>query len=99
MKVLWTRLALRRADEAAAYIASDSPGAAGTWLSGLQTSVRRLEDFPESGRTVADLAREDIRELLYGNYRVIYRVETHSVTVLTIRHVRRGLDLGELGGR
>jgi plasmid stabilization system protein ParE len=97
MKVQWTRLALRRADEAAAYIAGDSPSAASRWLSGLQDAVRRLERFPQSGRVAVDLERGDLREILYGSYRVVYRVEPGFVRILTVRHLRRAPDADELG--
>jgi plasmid stabilization system protein ParE len=96
MKVQWTRLALRRADEAAAYIARDSESAAGRWLSGLQDAVRRLERFPQSGRVAEDLDRSDLREIQYGSYRVVYRVEPGFVRILTVRHLRRAPDPDEL---
>jgi plasmid stabilization system protein ParE len=97
MRVQWTRLALRRADEAAAYIAGDSPSAASRWLSGMQDAVRGLEHFPQSGRVAVDLERGDLREILYGSYRVVYRVEPGFVRILTVRHLRRAPDPDELG--
>jgi len=36
------------------------------------------------------------REVLYGNYRVLYRITSSLVEILTIRHVRRQLDFAEL---
>lgn len=89
MTVQWTRLALRHADEAAAYIARDRPGAADSWLSGLRDAVRRLEAFPESGRVVAAIERDDVREILYGSHRVVYRIEPGFIRILAVRHVRR----------
>jgi len=97
MKVQWTRLALRRANEAAAYIAGDSPAAAGRWLSGLREAVRRLEDFPQSGRVVSDTRRDEVREILYGRYRVVYRIDPGFVRILTVRHLRRAFDPDEPG--
>lgn len=98
MRVQWTRLALRRADEAAAYIAGDSAAAAGRWLSGLREAVRRLQDYPQSGRVVNDTEREEVREILYGSYRVVYRIDQGFVRILTVRHLRRALDPDELRG-
>lgn len=97
MKVQWTRLAPRRADEAAAYIAGDSPRAASRWLSGLRDAVRRLEHFPQSGRAAVETDRSDLREILYGSCRVVYRVEPGFVRILTVRHLRRAPDPDELG--
>ena len=95
MRVQWTRLALRRADEVAAYISGDSPAAAGRWLSGLRETVRRLEDYPQSGRVVTDTEREEVREILYGSYRVVYRIDPGLVRILTVRHLRRAFDPDE----
>jgi plasmid stabilization system protein ParE len=74
MRVTWSRRAIRRVVEYAEYIALDKPGAAERWLEGAFEAVEPLSDFPWSGRVVPELGREDIRELLCGAYRMIYRV-------------------------
>ena len=46
--------------------------------------------FPLSGRIVPEVGDETIREILLGNYRVVYRVLLHdTVQVLTIYHGAR----------
>jgi plasmid stabilization system protein ParE len=52
-----------------------------------------LAQFPESGRVVPEVAREDIREVFHGEYRVVYKVEPRRVAVLTVRHGRRRFRL------
>lgn len=52
--------------------------------SGLLDATSRLEVFPRSGRIVPELDREDVREIVIGEYRIVYRVGTDSVTLLTI---------------
>ena len=47
--------------------------------------MARLVDFPESGRTVPELGTRDVRELIFGTYRVFYRVGS-AVEVLSVRH-------------
>jgi len=34
--------------------------------------------------------------LLMGNYRIVYRVETRRVAILTVRHLRRRFDPKEV---
>lgn len=98
MKLVWSPLALERVDEAAEYIARDRPEAARRWVRSLFEAVRRLERFPESGRPVPELShRPELREMIHGAYRVIYRVEPGRVSVLTVRHGRRLLDPSEVG--
>jgi plasmid stabilization system protein ParE len=96
MKLAWSPLAIQRVAEAASYIAQDSPLAADRWVDGLFKAVERLADFPESGRVVPEIAEPALRELLYHNYRVIYRFTGDEVRVLTVRHGRRLLDDSEL---
>jgi len=96
MRVVWSPLAMGRAVEAAEYIADDGPDSAARWIRGLFEAVKRLRDFPRSSRTVAEIGREDIREILYRDYRVIYRVAARQVGILTVRHGRRKFDSREL---
>lgn len=90
MRVQWTRRALLRVEEAAAYIARERPGAATKWLAGIREAVERLAEYPRSGRVAEDLGREDVREIFHGGYRVVYRVEPDRVTILSVRHQRQG---------
>ena len=96
MKVVWTTLAVDRASEVTEHIALDNPTAASQWVEGLFKSVERLAKFPKQGRVVPEMGRSDIRELLYENYRIIYRVESKRVLILTLRHRRRLIDQREL---
>ena len=51
-----------------------------------------LESFPHAGRVVPELQVENIREILHGNYRLIYRETDDSVQILTVHHGARLLD-------
>ena len=95
MRVVWAPLALERAAEIARYIAADRPAAA-RWIDRLTKVVATLAAQPRRGRRVPELDREDLREVLHGEYRVIYRVDARRVVVLTVRHGRRQFDPGEL---
>ena len=97
MKIVWSRLAIERAYDAAAYIANDKPEAALRWLNGLFEVTDRLELFPESGRVVPEIGLADFREVIYRRaYRVIYRVEKSRVVILTVRNCAQLLDETEL---
>ena len=52
----------------------------------------RLEAFPQSGREVPETGRADIRELIVGNYRVIYQLLDEDAVILTVHHGARLLD-------
>ena len=95
MKIIWSPLAIDRATEIAEYIAQDNPSAARIWVETLFDKVQILKSSPKSGRVVPESHREDIRELIYGNYRIIYRAEKNKISVLTVRHGKQILPLEE----
>jgi len=92
MKVIWTELAVEKLEEYADYIALDKPTAALKWAESIQESANNLADFPKMGRQVPEIRRKDIREVIKGNYRIIYRIEENYVSILTIRHTKQLLD-------
>jgi len=96
MKIIWAPLALDRMEEAVRFIARDKPGAAHRWAEQLLKRIDRLAQHPESGRVVPGLDRDDIREIIYASHRVIYRVASAEVRILTVRHSARLLDEDEL---
>lgn len=96
MRVIWSPLALDRVSEAGQYIACDNRLAAEQWVSGVFDAGERLSHFPKRGRLVPEAGREEIREIYFGNYRIVYRVEANRIAILTVRHLRRALDKEEL---
>jgi len=99
VRIIWSALALGRVSEAADYIARDNPRAAENWVSEIFDLVSRLSEHPQRGRVVPEVGRAEIRELFFGSYRVIYRVEQNRVVILTVRHGRRLLEKAELSNR
>ncbi len=95
MIFIWSPLAIDRTTEIAEYIAQDNPSAALIWIETLFDKVQLLKSSPKSGRVVPETHREYIRELIYGNYRIIYRVEKNRISVLTVRHGKQILPLEE----
>jgi toxin ParE1/3/4 len=74
-----------------AYIARDSPKSARVFADRLVAATKRLEDFPRSGRVVPELQDDRTRELIVGNYRVVYRVFPHRSTIVAIAHARQDM--------
>jgi plasmid stabilization system protein ParE len=96
VRVSWSPLADEQVDEVIAYIAADDRVAALAWLEELLERAASLVRFPDSGRAVPELQRDDMRELLVGSYRVIYRRKADVVEIATIRHGARLLDSGAI---
>ena len=96
MRILWSPLSVDRVSEIAGYIAQDNPVAAENWINTVFKKVEELKAFPECGRIVPETGNKAIRELMYGNYRIIYRLEEQRISVLTIRHGKQILPVDEI---
>jgi len=96
VKIIWSPLAIDRVAEIAEYIAQDSPTSAQKWVESIFQVVERLEKFPKSGRIVPEVMQDDFREIIHGNYRIIYRLLTETVSILTVRHGRQILPINEI---
>jgi toxin ParE1/3/4 len=93
-QIIWDPVALDHLHGIAAYIAKDSPAAARRLVQRIFDRVERLEKFPLSGGYIAEDDRKIYREIIQGNYRVIYRVEEGKVLIVAVYHAARLLDRG-----
>ena len=58
----------------------------------LKIRTRILKTQACSGKNVLEINQENIRELIEGNYRIIYKiVEDNQIDILTIHHSARDL--------
>ncbi len=89
-------MAIDRASEIAAYIAQDKPSAAEKWINTVFSKIEQLESSPEIGRVVPEIRNDQFREFIYGNYRIIYRIEKKQISILTIRHGKQILPIDEI---
>ena len=96
MKIAWSPLAMDRVSEIADYIARDKPAAAVKWVNTIFSKVEQLQSSPELGRMVPEINNERFRELLCGNYRIVYRMEKNQISILTIRHGKQILPIDEI---
>jgi plasmid stabilization system protein ParE len=91
MKVVWMPRAQRRLQEIHDYIAKDQPANALRWMERVLALGEQIGAQPRSGRIVPEYQRETIREVFEGDYRIIYRIRSQQVDVLTVRHGARQL--------
>ena len=82
-------------DEIAAYYFSRSPDYVGRIISEFEENVMSLKEYPKSGRIVPELDRQGItkyRELIQGNYRIVYEISEKKVIIHTILDGRRNFE-------
>ena len=82
------------------YIAQDNRVAARRWVARLKERANEAAKMPHSGRQVAELVRNDVREVVEGNYRIVYRTDAKVFEVLTVFEGHRSirLDASEIPG-
>jgi len=82
--IRWTEQAVTDLQAIRDYIARDSPRYGHLVAERLFEATQRLEDFPLLGRMVPELGLDDIREIIVGEYRIVYRMQRKIATILTI---------------
>ena len=93
--VRWTLGARRDLQDAVSFIRKDSVVYAAAVALSIVSAVDRLELHPNLGRMVPEFNDETIRELIVGNYRIVYRIREPVVGIVAVIHGRRNL-LAEL---
>ena len=88
-RIVWAPQAIQDVEAIHAHIARDSIHYADLVVERLVAAVERLADHPRSGRAVPELGDESIREVIHGNYRVVYRLRHNVVEVATVFHGAR----------
>ena len=87
VEVVWAESALRWLRQIHDYIARDNPVAARGVVQGIVERTAQLAEFPESGQRVALRGSRDVRVLLYGHYRIAYRLRRRDlVEVVGVHH-------------
>ena len=91
-KVILSPRAIQDLSEVVRYISFDDPRAAERFGYVLIDASLSLGSLPERGRFVPEFADGITREIIYGSYRIVYRVqhEKQSIEVSRFWHGARG---------
>lgn len=90
-QVIWDPVAADDLDEIARYVARDSPVAAKRLVERIFERVEKLERFPLTGGFLEEDSRKLYRQLVQGNYRIIYRCQDDNVFIVAVYHAARQL--------
>lgn len=97
VKIVWTELSIFDLKEIFDYIADDSIRYATITTNTIYQRVQPIMNNPFIGKIVPEFNEKLIRELMVGNYRIIYRIKSNiQVDVLRIYHAARLLKKGNL---
>ncbi|MBI2730439.1 MAG: type II toxin-antitoxin system RelE/ParE family toxin [Sphingobacteriales bacterium] len=96
-EVNFTEQSLSDLEEIGRYISLDSITYARLQIEKILSRTDILESFPQIGRIVPELKNKLIRELIEGNFRIIYFiVNKQTVHILTIHHSARRFNATQL---
>ena len=91
MKLIWTDPSIEDLRSIREYIARGSDYYAAHLVEQVVLSVEKLLQFPRLGRVVPEAQDDNIRELVYQNYRIIYRIARERIEILAVVHGSRDL--------
>jgi plasmid stabilization system protein ParE len=93
MKIEWSTRSRTDLQELKYYIGQDSPHYARRFIARIIANVEKLADFPDIGREVSEAEeREDVRELIFQGYRIIYLKQPNCIYIVTMIHGSQDLS-------
>ncbi len=91
-RIIWTPQALDDLESLLDYISKESPVAAKRFAQKIIQRVDLLENQPFLGSYIAEDDTRTYRQVIQGNYRVIYRTDGETIFVAAIHHAARLLE-------
>jgi addiction module RelE/StbE family toxin len=82
--VRWTNQAVQDLRSIRLFIERDSPRYGRLVAERLFEATLQIEQFPRSGRIIPEIGRENYRELIVGEYRIVYRLDGDAAILLTV---------------
>ncbi len=80
----WTEQAVEDIRAIREFIERDSPRYGHLVAERLVESTSQIALFPKAGRVVPEIGRQDVREIIVGEYRIVYRLEADVAVLLTV---------------
>ena len=89
MNLRWRKAALLEARDIRQLIALDHPRVSREWRQKLERRIEILRRWPRAGRVIPEFGEENLRELIFGSYRIWYLVTKDAVEIMRIWDARR----------
>ena len=84
MKIIETKKFKKEIKTIALYIKKDKPGASIEFVSALKEQINDLVNFPYKYRKSIYFDNENIRDMVFRGYTIIYEVKENSIEVISI---------------
>lgn len=94
-EIVWTIGAVKDLEYIEAYIAGGSPEYAPVFVHKIAETVEMLDDFPQIGRIVPEFDDASLREIIFQNYRIIYKINNERIGIIAVWHSYMDLTAGK----
>jgi len=93
-KIKWTEKAISNLQAIHDYISRDSKTYATRFIKSLIHATLKLEKMPRCGRIIPELKEYGFREVIFQNYRIVYRVveSSNDIEILVVIHCARNFE-------
>ncbi len=96
-RITWSGPAIRDVERITEFIALDAPMRASLFARKIIRAVELLSQFPNIGRIIPGKDDPQYRELIFGNYRIMYHiVHNDEIEILSVYHSARQFDASSL---
>jgi len=85
-EIRWSLSAVDDLKSICLYIEKDSSYYAANFAKNVIARIELLLKFPEAGRIVPEYDESHIREIIYQNYRIVYRIKKDVIEIVRISH-------------
>jgi addiction module RelE/StbE family toxin len=90
VKLVWTKISINDLKEIHDFIAEDSGRYAYITTDKIYSKAQDVSRSPFLGRVVPEINNQNIREIIIGNYRLVYRiVNDEQIDILRVYHSAR----------
>ncbi len=86
--IKWSPKAITNLEEICVYIARDSEVYAKLFAKKVMAIVKDIPQFPRAGRMVPEYEDNQLREKIFKNYRIVYRIKEKEklIEIVSICH-------------
>lgn len=92
-RIRWSPKAADSFEEVCDYISRDSKYYASIFARKVNAIIKNIPLFPKAGRIVPEYRDENLRERIFQNYRIVYRLKKDIIEIVTISHSARQLKI------
>jgi len=93
VEIRWSPLATDDYESIIRYYEKTAPKFAQNFAIKIIFIIENLSNFPKMGRIVPELESGEIREIVYRNFRIIYRLKENILEIARIIHGSRSLRI------